>query len=181
MTTVYHGSISRFEKFSYDCIGKNGTSEGIGFYFTDNLDIARGYAWKESDKGYIYTVEFKGKKSLNPDKLTLTRGQVKRLVNAIGRLYLDNIGEVEYEGYTSVLNRAVNDLMDYNESDVDLICAIVNGINNHESVFNLLYDVLGYDSIIIKNPSWGSHTIYIALIHSAYEIINISEYESTND
>ena len=38
---VYHGSKELFTEFSYSRIGTNGTTEGQGFYFTDNLQVAK--------------------------------------------------------------------------------------------------------------------------------------------
>ena len=40
---VYHGSPNVFNEFSYKFIRQNGTSEGIGHYFTTNKEIADGY------------------------------------------------------------------------------------------------------------------------------------------
>ena len=40
---VYHGTNSDFDVFNHSKIGKNGTSEGIGFYTTDDKSFAEGY------------------------------------------------------------------------------------------------------------------------------------------
>ena len=44
----------------------NGTTEGIGFYFTDNQSIAKGYADK-GDAGKLYEVYLNISKPLNID------------------------------------------------------------------------------------------------------------------
>ena len=70
---VYHGSKELFTEFSYSRIGTNGTTEGQGFYFTDNLQVAKSYSEKD---GYVYEVDFVGKKSLNSDKIAMKRSEV---------------------------------------------------------------------------------------------------------
>ena len=41
---VYHGSPNAFDEFSYKFKGAQGQTEGYGFYFTDDISIAEGYA-----------------------------------------------------------------------------------------------------------------------------------------
>lgn len=40
---VYHGTKAQFEEFLGEKIGQSGTSEGVGFYFTNDKNIALGY------------------------------------------------------------------------------------------------------------------------------------------
>jgi len=170
--TVYHGTKFLFEKFDYSKIGSNGTNEGIGFYFTDKLNIAQIYTEKN---GYIYEIEFKGKKSLSITKKTITRNQLKKLYIALGDLYLSNFGEIEFEGIEKLANEAVKVDFESSESDVDLICGLLHGCNHYKQVLETLQKILGYDSIIIDSPTWGDdQIIYVALLESAYEIKKVT-------
>jgi len=174
MTTVYHGSPSKFSIFDYGRIRENGTMEGIGFYFTPVKRIAEGYG----EDGYLYTVNFKGKKALSDNSLTLTRQafQEKFLLPLHQATdYLTNWGEVDYEGFETVLERATEGDFDNAEDDVSLISGIINGCGDAETALTILYRELGYDSIITK-AEWGSGAdIYIALVHDAYEIVKVEK------
>lgn len=76
--------------------------------------------------------------------------------------YLSNWGEVDYEGYDVVLNRAVEMEISGSDNDVDLISGVIQAQGrNAEFVNKILKQVLGYDGIIINNPIWGEgQTIY---------------------
>ncbi len=173
---VYHGSPHLFESFSYDKISdSNGTSEGYGFYFTDDLTVAESYAEKT---GYVYTIEFLGKKPLSSNKRELTRVQVKKLVESIGSQYLENYGDIESDGYNNLLNQAVRDLLTC-DSDVDIVCSIINaGGITYEKMFKLINQLFGYDCIITQ---WTNGTnIYIATLHESYKILDVRKLENCN-
>jgi len=176
---VYHGSKSNFDQFNHDYIGANGTSEGIGFYFTDSKRIAEGYA----EKGYLYTVEFNGKKSLSSTSKTITKSQLKKFLKILNtkRDYLSNYGDIEYEGLQKVLNEAVENEYNINDNDVDLICGICHGLGNSETCLTTLYNVLGYDSIVL-DAIWGltkdgmTQRLYIALVNEAFNIVEVKKF-----
>lgn len=171
MKTVYHGSTKKFDKFSYEFLGENGTNEGFGFYFTDNLNVARSYARKNNQPGFLYTVNFKGKKALSLEKKTMTRQQLKKLLVEIGDVYLDNWGEKKYT--PNRLEIAINNEWNYNDNDIDLLMSIASAIGaNYEKIANLVNRLFGYDSIIAPQ-TWGNQNIYIAIVESAYEIVKI--------
>lgn len=172
MPTVYHGSPNKFTQFSYDSIGDNGTSEGIGFYCTDNRQIAAGYACKDTNNGYLYTIEFNGKKSLSSDKMTITKAQLKKYLLALQNAdvdFLSNYGDVDYEGLNNVITEAVNNEYENNTNDVDLICSICHSSGNIEGCLTALYETLHYDSIILP-AEWGKQELYIALVNECIKI-----------
>lgn len=174
---VYHGSPNKFTQFSYDSIGDNGTSEGIGFYCTDNKTIAKGYACKNANNGYLYTIKFNGKKSLSSDKLTITKAQLKKYLLALQNVdidFLSNYGDVEYEGLSHVITEAVNNEYSNNTNDVDLICSICHSSGNIEGCLTTLYETLHYDSIILP-AEWGKQELYIALVNECIKILNIEK------
>lgn len=169
---LYHGSINKFKQFDYAKIRTNGTSEGIGFYFTDSKKVATSYA----TQGYLYTVDFNGNKALSDNKLTLTKEEVKRLVIALydcdGSI-LPDYGDLTFSGYENVLSEAINNIYNYNGTDTEIIGSLYNQCGESEKVLTLLYGVLGYDHII-SVPDWGKQTLYIALTN---DIITIKEVE----
>lgn len=172
MTVVYHGSKAKFDTFDYQTIGLNATSEGFGFYFTDSKQIAKGYG----GEGYLYTVDFTGKKSLSSTTKTLTKAQLGKFLTRLDKTgqYLANFGDTAYEGLDKVLRKAVNSAYDINENDVEMIADICNVYGSKGEPLQELYALFGYDCIIV-NAQWGKgpHTIYVALVHEAYTIIKV--------
>lgn len=171
---VYHGSKQKFDQFDYKYMGLNGTSEGFGFYFTDSKQIAEGYAYE----GYLYTVDFVGKKPLSYTSKTITKEQLTRYLKRLDETgqYLANYGETEYEGFNKVLNDAVNNVYHYSDDDVEMICGICNAYGCKEEPLRELYNMFGYDSIEVQ-AEWGivPHKIYIATVHEAIQIINVEK------
>jgi len=169
---VYHGSKEKFSSFDFSKIGLNGTSEGKGIYFTDNLKVARSYG----EGGFLYTVNFKGKKSLSDSKLTINKKQLEKFMIALDEEneYLSNYGDKGYEGLKNVLNTAIEAELHGSDNDVDLISGIVNANGDIEEGMQILHDVLGYDSIVCE-AEWGNQTLYIALIDDVIEILEVEE------
>ena len=174
---LYHGSKSKFEKFDLKKIGSlNGTSEGKGFYFTNNKQIASGYA----ENGFLYTINFKGKKSLSNDKKKLTRKQYEKLILELDQKgeYLSNFGEKEYEGLENVLAYAMED---YNNCDDDseLLGSIINAYGSSVDVLESVYNLFSYDHIYIEKAEWGNQTIVVALTPNCFEIVSVEEMKKT--
>lgn len=170
---VYHGSPNKFDTFDYNKIRENGTQEGIGFYFTDYKDVAERYA----KDGFLYTTKFKGKKPLSSEKLTISKAAFKKFMKKLHQeiQYLDNWGDVKFEGFDAVMNAAVDGEYNYAENDVDLICGIANASGSFEKTLRICFDTLGYDSIITKTDWGDDQTIYIALVEEAYEILSCEQ------
>lgn len=167
---VYHGSPNKFEQFDYSRIRTNGTSEGVGFYFTDNKSIATGYG----NKGYLYTVNLSGKKAMSDNEKTLTKGEIRTLIIELNEReeFLSNFGDVDYEGFEKVLRNAVNNTYDYCDTDSELISVIYNTAGENEIVIELFREVLGYDHIT-STPDWGNQKLYIALTNDIIEIVEV--------
>lgn len=171
---VYHGSKEKFDTFDFLKIGKNGTSEGKGIYFTDNYNIAKGYA----DTGFLYTVNFKGKKSLSSTQKLITKAQLKKFILALQQNenteYLSNWGDIEYDSLNKVLSLAVESTFNGSDNDVDMISGIVGATGEIKESMEILYSTLGYDCIILP-AEWGKQTLYIALINDVIEITNVDQ------
>lgn len=168
---LYHGSPNKFTEFDYSRIRTNGSSEGVGFYFTSNKKIAEGYG----EGGYLYTVELKGKKPLDDNKKTLTKEELRVIIEELHRdyNYLSNYGEVDYEGYEKVLRRAVENEYDSCDTDTEILGSLYNTLGENENVIKKFYTVLGYDYVVSK-PSWGEQELYIALTN---DVITIKKVE----
>jgi hypothetical protein len=170
---IYHGSKHKFDLFDGSKIGTNGTLEGKGFYFTDEIRIAKGYA----QDGYLYTAEFKGKKQLSGDKITIKKKELKNFLLELDKEmdYLSNWGEVAYTGIESLLEEAINGETSGVDNDIDLISSICNASGSTGRTLEILYEKLGYDSIITKGDWGGDQTIYIALVNEAVELLEIEK------
>ena len=83
---VWHGSGAKFNVFSLDNLGLRGRAEGSGFYFTDDKQVAKGYARKD---GYLYRTYLKLENPARYDEQGL-RGDV--LKDTLWR-----IAEIEHE------------------------------------------------------------------------------------
>lgn len=177
-TIVYHGGPEAFNRFDYSRVQTNGTSEGLGFYFTDDKRIANDYA----KGGYILTARFTGTKSLNPEKLTISKSSLRAFLSALNKKvdYLSNWGDIDYEGYDNVLNKAIQNEYAFSTNDVDLIAGICNTTGNTEAVLTLCYELLGFDSIVVEGDWTRGAMLYIATVHEAYEVISVTPVTKTS-
>lgn len=173
MTTLYHGSPSRFDAFDHQRIrSANGTSEGIGFYFTEDETVARGYA----SGGFLYEADFRGTKALDPNERHITVEETRLYLDALDRAgdYLSNWGDVQSEPREDVLRRAAKNEWAYAESDVDLVGGIANAYGNFETPLRVLYDVLGYDHIRIPDRYDGG-ALYVLTAPEAFAVTRITD------
>lgn len=171
---LYHGSPNKFKKFDTSRLRTNGSLEGLGFYFTTSIDIAMGYA----QNGYLYTAELDCKKGLSDNKRTMTRHELKVLLIELDKRtnYLSNYGDIQFETYNVILDRALTSEYDYNDTDTEIIGSIYNSDGENHEILTLIYEMLGYDHIK-STPSWGlqyNQSIIIALTN---DIISIKRVE----
>lgn len=169
---IYHGTKNVFEKFGFSKIRENATQEGVGFYCTDNREIAERYG----HNGYVNTYKFIGQKHLSSDEVTLTEDMLREYLLVLHEegSYLDNYGDVDWEGISSVLNSAVNSILDYATDDVEIVSGICNAYGNFEEPLLKLYELFGFDHSIIKD-TWGNQSIYLILNPSAIEFVKREE------
>lgn len=160
--TVYHGSPSDFNIFDFKHIGKTGTTEGYGIYFTDNKETASRYA-----ESKLYSVYLSIQKPLSYNTITITRSELAKLIKALdkkGDDFLSEFEDVNFLGYNKVLNIALNSLFKYNDNDVDIIHDIMNtmgGYHAMERVYPILKKVLGYDGIVVEKDYDVAETHYV--------------------
>lgn len=180
MKLVYHGSPFLFTNFDYTKMGYHGTSEGFGFYFADRVRPTLAYAFSQSGnpKGYVYVAEFLGRKVLSDVKLTITPSQLRNLLTVLDRQgeYLSNYGDVSYEGYFRVLNRAVVSLYEHSGSDVDLVGDLINSFGSAQAVLQTLHKLLGYDHVKPKTDWARGFRVYVMLVPEAFRLLEVREY-----
>lgn len=168
---VYHGSLQLFDRVDFNKVGMGGSLTGIGFYMTDNAKHAQNYNdSKGCQKGYLYEIDFKGRKSLSSSKRTFhsdaLKGLLMELHNEMGLFW--NICDVDAVGMDSALEQAV--LWVDDDSDVEVVKGIVAIAQDRELVLGKLYEKMGYDCIV---EELLDQTRYIALVSDAIDIVNV--------
>lgn len=180
---VYHGSTADFTEFSYKFANRNGQADGRGFYFTGNRSFAEGYQNKD---GKLFEVYLSIQKPLNPDKLTITKAELRKILDAIDPSgdYMTNYAEDD-RGYpgaawrAKALNSTVNAIYDSSENNADILAELYGSFGGGE-VLAEVRKVSGYDGFIKKDQN--GNMIYIAFepgqIKSATD--NIGTYDRNN-
>ena len=165
---LYHGTNVTFENFDNKFIGTSSSIDqyGSGFYFFDNPDDTRGYG------DITVTVDAEINKPIlweNRKKHLLTRPLVKKLISVCPDLKdkLSNFGDIEWEGYNSVLKTAIDSYVDMNV--IDGLNAIGNDFFDFEDTHILLSKFVketGYNAIIDTTTG-----IYVILTVNQIKII----------
>src|SRR3990167_4789079 len=152
---VYHGSPNQFETFDIKFMGKQGRTEGSGFYFTDGKDIAQGYAREEGGKLFEVYLDIKKPMSLEQRKITskqlndVLEEVLKKDREALGN-YGGDINSIGKENTKKI----ARDILETNETDVDLISDMINsGILPPQEINDIFRKVTGYDGIITRWPA----------------------------
>lgn len=179
---VYHGTGSDFTVFSHDYIGQLGSAEGRGFYFTDNLDKAKGYQKNGTGvmKGYL-NIE----KPLSLSEVTLKPKDLRKILKEIDPTGDEILSNYEYtgEGYPSQswYNRAMNDAVEsliQNKNDAEILAEIVNTGSDNETVLKTTRNLLGYDGFIEKNK-YEDGEVYVAFESNQFK--NVDNKKPTAD
>lgn len=170
---IYHGSRNNFKEFDYSRIREHATSEGVGFYCTDKKNIAESYAGED---GYVMHFEFKGKKPLSSKGITLSKDKITKLLTELNKTnqYLSNFGDIDYEGYSVVLDRAIKSLFEYCEDDIELLSDICNSCGDFKEPMELMFNMFGYDHCIVDingGCNDENQTMYILLTNRAIKYI----------
>lgn len=169
---LYHGSRNKFNKFNFDYQGLNGASEGEGIYLTTSKKIAyENYAGKH---GYLYTVNLIEGKELSSEKITLTRDDIRIIIEKLGAYdVLNDYQDVDYYGMDYTMSYAIDTLLS-NTNDNDIITDLCYTCGR-EKVLNVIAN-LGYTHTKSK-ATWGndkeSHIIYVVYNLNALRIVNV--------
>ncbi len=155
----YHGTPVNFEHFSTDFIGVGNDQLGSGFYFTDNIDTARGYAGKDVESGerqpVILCVDLAIKAPL-PQEGGLSRQQISELLKASPQFdeAISNFGDVDWEGKDKVLRTAVDIYLNIAEAEtLRALYSIANDFwQGQDALFlRTVIDKTGYDGVVCKS------------------------------
>lgn len=177
---VYHGSPNDFTVFSYKFNNSNGQADGRGFYFTDNRSYAEGY---QSDGGKLFEVYLSLQNPLNPKELTITKPELRKIINAIDP---DGDGISNYaedsRGYPGsawrnrALDSAVNAIYDSSENDADIIGELYSSFGGG-TVLEEVRRISGYDGFMTRNEN--GDTVYV--VFSPTQIKSATENVGTFD
>lgn len=166
LKVVYHGSTAVFTEFDLSFMGRHGSAEGQGIYFTDSKTMAEGYQNADGQlmEGYLLI-----SKPLSNSKLTLTRAEVRKLLTALDPTGDDIVSNYDTSGmgypsrawYNRSMNAALDMLMDGNDTDTELMGEIANINGDTAPVLRAAREVLGYDGYIVEGK-YEDATVYVA-------------------
>lgn len=167
LLVVYHGSQAQFTEFKHKYINLHGSQEGRGFYFTDKKSMAQGYEREGGQllKGYLNIT-----KPLSDTEFTLTRAEIKKLLKALDPTGDDIVINYDTEGgmgypsqawYNRAFNDALNAIMNYCNTDSEVLAEIRNSGADEETLLNTVRDVLGYDGYMVSDKYDGA-SVFVA-------------------
>lgn len=167
---VWHGGADGFTVFDWNRIGEQGTTEGKGFYFSNDRDLAAGYADRHG--GRLLRVYLRSGKPIDGKKQTITQSkwrQILRLIhvesekNEEGTSPLWNYADIGSDGLDKAINEAAANITEFSESDVDAISGFINGGADPQITYDAIYKLTGMTGIV-ESEAWGrdGHTIQIA-------------------
>ena len=181
---VYHGSPAQFTVFDPKYMSTHGSSYGQGFYFTDNRSLAEGY---EGEDGQLLGGYLNIQNPLSDTEVTLTRAEVRKLLQAVDPtgdnaiINYDSQGGLGYpskEWYNRALGDMLNSLMEYDDSDSEILADIANSGAGVGNVLSTAREVLGYDGYIAKGED-GDPNIYVAFESNQFK--NADNTDPTED
>ena len=184
LKVVYHGSGAKFTKFSYDFMSSHGSSEGQGFYFTDKKEMAQGY---EQDGGQLLEGYLNITKPLSDSKVTIKKAELTKLLKAVDPtgddviINYDPSGGMGYPSktwYNRALAGTVAQMMEYNESDSEILADIANSGAGSEVVLQKVRELLGYDGYIVEGK-YDEAAVYVAFTSEQFK--NVDNLKPTSD
>lgn len=169
---VYHGSPTKFDVFDSEKMGSQGTTEGKGFYFTDDVNLAKAYATAREGqdiKGepHLFDVFLSIKNPIRDiNQKTITKAKIRTIFQNLLKSNpeaLSNYGDISFEGKQAVLAKAL-EIEGVNESDLDVIGSLINGgAGSYEQVIDAVVKATGIDGVAVKwNGIENGPTIYVA-------------------
>jgi hypothetical protein len=144
---VYHGSKKIIKKFSYEYAAIGNTTYGPGFYFTDNLDLAKNYG-DFITEAYIF---IESPLCTRKEEKIATADLIEIINNAPD--ILNKSHNYMYNNATSsdaIMQNMINTYKHSNDLLYKTLQLIINDLyDNDIKIFgNVIKNVLGYDSIL---------------------------------
>lgn len=189
---VYHGTKAQFDEFLGEKIGQSGTSEGVGFYFTNDENVAKGFGdvmsvyLKLEKPIYAYAQVFMAE-DYDGD-LDIMEANAEMIRDASMRV-LDDLKAKGYEFY----NETTAQMADiYTETDYDSLVNTIemyikDGIKAEEYDENKLYNNIreaiikefGFDGFKTNGYGSSNATVYVALMSNQIKSVdNRGTYDS---
>ena len=172
---VRHGTKDAFTVFNpIGKGGQNGTAEGFGIYFSDDIEVTNKYGDIQLE-GYLNIT-----KPAYDNKKTITKADLVKLIKATTKYEVDEWGEDERDTwisnyvntYETTLERAyaevAQNILRLNGNDKDIIQEIMvgMGIRTYESAYefyDILTNTLGFDGIVVKwQHNDGESNVFVA-------------------
>lgn len=166
---VYHGSPVKIDEFKYEFTNKGNDQLGSGFYFTTDIDEAKGYG------DNIHKVELTFQNPINADKkgklsYSIVQNFILNSPNLEDALW--NWGDVDHEGKDKVIRKATEAYVDYQKDTiVNSLFAIANDFYpDHVKEFNEnIYKFLKFDGIFKHHENGRTH--YVAFFPSQIKLL----------
>ena len=175
----YHGTPHEFDAFDGKHLGKGNDQLGSGFYFTDKLDTANGYAHtSDGAGGRVLVVDLFLVQPLEMDA-RFSEYEIEAMLRSSPDFnsMLANWGEVGFEPEPVVVARAVSAYRELNESSNDAL-DVLNTISNDfwsgcEAEFLLsVRKITGYDGVV---RSYINEKHAVAWFPEQIEILEVRE------
>ncbi len=182
---VYHGTKAQFEEFAGEKIGQSGTSEGVGFYFTNDRNIATGYGdvmsvyLKLEHPVYAYAQVFMAE-DYDGDLDTMEANA--EMIRDASMQVLEDLKAKGYEFYDETTSQMADI---YTETDYDSLvntieAYIKDGIKAEEYDENKLYNDIreaiikefGFDGFKTKRYNYSDAAVYVALMSNQIKSVN---------
>lgn len=182
---VYHGTSAEFNEFLGEKIGQSGTSEGVGFYFTPDENIAKGYGntmslyLKLEKPVYAYSQVFLAEDY--DGALDIMEANAEMIQDASMQV-LEDLKAKGYEFYDETTSQMADI---YTETDYDTLTNTIemyikDGIKTEEYDENKLYNDIresiinnfGFDGFKTKNYANTSKPVYVALMSNQIKSVD---------
>lgn len=158
---LYHGSDYDFNKFAFKNVGKKSGTSGAGFglYFTTSKADALCYG------KILYTVEATIRKIISNYKITFSRQLLSQMLAYFESIsensYVESWGDisqgVDSLSYRNIFTFAVNGLLKFNHSDVEIINDIIQATSGALEMLQTLKH-FGYSNTIDTTTPNGVDT-----------------------
>lgn len=182
---VYHGTKAQFNEFLGEKIGQSGTSEGVGFYFTNDKNIAAGYGdvmsvyLKLEKPVYAYAQVFMAE-DYDGDLDTMEANA--EMIRDASMQVLEDLKAKGYEFYDETTSQMADI---YTETDYDSLVNTIemyikDGIKAEEYDENKLYNDIreaiikefGFDGFKTKRYNNSDAAVYVALMSNQIKSVN---------
>nr|ACM90952.1 hypothetical protein F116p60 [uncultured bacterium URE12] len=181
---VYHGGGNDIKIFDYSKIGQQGRSEGSGFEFTANKDLAQGYADRHG--GGLYPVYLRIERPiLDLDQTTLSDEQKYNFLELFNdkvnqdEEYVSEMGEDSVLSDYGSIDGALS-AVQY-DKDLDVVNEFINSTHRNKEILEAFAEV-AYDGVILTNGSeWHSNGLYVVFNNNQIKSVeNTGKFDPGN-